>query len=265
MNQQTTKVWISECGNYMIRWSRECLGVSVTPHYHAMVRIYGGPDADATKIWAFAGRRGPYKKLHTAMEACEYNFKIWTAGVQIAKGEFKGRADRLRAIDVRARVGSGVSRGRLFHNIPVWVRNHEPAALRIIHAAVFPCKKSNDQDDQPEVSMTSESCSLDSPSTSMEPSELTAETSGLASTATVADEFATPPTETPSKDTSSRRGTRARSATAPAKGTKKPSKRCTTKKSKSTEPTETASTAPSKSAVKRSKGSAAKKGKRSAG
>jgi len=231
MDQRTCRVWISSCGNYKIVWSNECLGVSVAPHFHAMVREYAGED----KIWNFAGRRGPYRKLRAAIAACEYHQKVWRAAIQIASGEFKGRADRLRSLDARARVGTGINCNRLFAGLPVWVRAEGAEAHRILHEAIFgkdKCK-SNDQDDQPEVYKTSESCSPEM-SLGASSTESTTQGSGLASSVTVEGEFETPPTETSSKDTSLRRGTRAKRVKAPVTEPKKPSKRSTTKKSANT-------------------------------
>ncbi len=227
MDQRTTKVWISSCGNYMIRWSREVMGVSVKPHYHALVREWAGE----SKIWNFAGRRGPYRKLNTAMDACEYHLKVWKAAIQIAEGEFKGRADRIRALDGRARVGTAPYRGRVFAGLPLWVRGTAAEAHRIIHGTLYgkPCKTSDDQDDQPEVSVTSESSSPGEPN---ETETQTTLAGGLALDALVAD-LEPPAPESRDSRSSKTRAKRARSVKAPATETKKPSKRSTTKKSAS--------------------------------
>lgn len=216
------------------------MGVAIKPHYQALVREYVGE----RKIWSFAGRRGPYRKLNTATAACEYHLKVWTAAVQIAQGEFKGRADRIRALDGRARVGTAPFRGRVMVSVPIWIRRDAAEAHRIIKDTLFgkPCK-SNDPDDQPEESKTSESSSAGMPA----PSELTTPPSGPASSAAVVDEFATPPSEQESKG--------AKRAKAPAKPRKKPSKPSTPKKSASTEPKETSSISTPPSAAKRSRSS----------
>jgi len=259
MDRRTMKVWFSECNNYKIVWTNECRGVSVAPHFHAMVREYAGED----KIWNFAGRRGPYRKLNAAIAACEYHQKVWRAAIQIASGEFKGRADRLRSLDARARVGTGVNRNRLFSGQPVWVRSEGAEAHRTLHAALFgkdKCKF-DDQDDPSEISKPSESSTPEGPTSGSTTS--TTPDGGPVSNAVVEGEFDTPPTETSSKATSSRRGTRAKRAKAPAPEPEKKASKRTRKSSKSTKSNSTDTGEPMPSGSRRSKNSPAKKSKRS--
>ena len=64
-SKKLRKEWV--CKPYRIVWRSEVQGVKVSPAYHAMVRI----TINDSEMWDFVGRRGPYKTLATAVQACE--------------------------------------------------------------------------------------------------------------------------------------------------------------------------------------------------
>jgi hypothetical protein len=245
MDRRVMKIWLSEDKQYKIVWTCECMGVPIRPHFHALVYVVAGE----RRAWGFAGRTGPYRKLKAAIEACEKHQKIWQAALDISKGEYKGRADRLRALDGRARAGSGVTRARLLMSLPEWVLRQAPPNLLATLYGSKKCK-SNDQDDQPEASTTSESYSLEELEADETPMTVTG---GPASSAPVEEKSETNETETSSKATNSRRGTHAPRAKGRAPGRKKQSKRSTTKQSASTKSNESSTTKPSKQGGRRSK------------
>jgi len=80
------------------------------------------------KRWEFAWHRRGYKTLAKAVEACEFNRKIWAAF--IALGEASGnRKSRLDTLDRRGRRGLG----NVLLYLPLWARPQaDPKLLRMI-------------------------------------------------------------------------------------------------------------------------------------
>jgi hypothetical protein len=151
-DRRHNRLWVSECGNYRITWTNECCGVPVTPHYFAMVRCYispYGPD----QTFTFAGKRGPYAKFVQAEEACVKNEKLWLYAIQVSEGDRKGRNDRLRAADMKARIGKGPQKNRVLGWLPAWVR---PKANSVLMNLYFPRPGAVVEEDEP----CSESVSL---------------------------------------------------------------------------------------------------------
>lgn len=144
-DRRHNRLWVSDCGNYRITWTNECAGVPVTPHYFAMVRCYVhpyGPD----QWFTFAGKRGPYAKLVQAQEACVKNQKLWLYALQVSEGDRKGRNDRLRVADAKARIGKGPQVNRVLAYLPVWVR---PKANTVLMNLYFPRPGSVVEEDEP--------------------------------------------------------------------------------------------------------------------
>ena len=145
LDKRFHRLWLSPCGNYRITWVSQVGGVNVPPHYFAMVRYYPhpyGPDQG----WTFVGKRGPYKKMKQAVEACEKNEKLWLHAISVAEGERKGRNDRLRALDMRARIGKGPQGNRVMATLPCWVRNKANAILMNLY---FPRPGAVVEEDEP--------------------------------------------------------------------------------------------------------------------
>lgn len=151
VNQRDQKVWFSEGHHYRITWVRKVFGVEVTPHYHVCVYAMR---PDGKKYWDFAGRRGPYKKLSTAIEAAEKHEKVWRNALSIIVGDRKGRNDRLRNLDWKSRPGEKPTKGRLLGSVPVWVKKESPDLLRAIMNVLHPKGRSCDSDPT-ETSLTS--------------------------------------------------------------------------------------------------------------
>jgi len=134
VRQEAMKVWYSPCGNYRVSWVAEVQGVTVTPHYFACVRCYNSPHEDR-EFWNFAGKRGTYRVMHTAVEACEKHERLWQYAMKMSETERKGRNERLRAIVHRARIGNGVLCNSVMDSLPTWVR---PIANTILMNQLFP-------------------------------------------------------------------------------------------------------------------------------
>lgn len=134
VDSKTAKIWVSDCGHYQITWRNEVFGVAIPSQYQAMVRCYAEPYSDA-QFWTFVGRRGPYRKLNAAIEASEKHQRLWDYAMKVSESERKGRADRLRVVDAKARVGSGPTSQRVMSSLPVWVRGK---ANNILMNQLFP-------------------------------------------------------------------------------------------------------------------------------
>jgi hypothetical protein len=158
-DRRHNRLWVSDCGNYRITWTNECCGVPVTPHYFALVRSYVEPYGDA-HVFTFAGKRGPYAKLAQAEEACVKNEKLWLYALQLSEGDRKGRNDRLRAADMKARIGKGPQKNRVLASLPTWVR---PKANPILMNLYFPRPGSVVEEDEPCTESVSSTPSLNDP------------------------------------------------------------------------------------------------------
>jgi hypothetical protein len=134
IRQEAMKVWYSPCGQYRVSWVAEVEGVSVIPHYFACVRCYANAYEDR-ELWDFAGKRGTYRVMKAAVEACEKHERLWKFAIETSETERNGRNDRLRAIKDRAKVGVGVHCNSAMNSMPVWVR---PLANTVLLNQLFP-------------------------------------------------------------------------------------------------------------------------------
>lgn len=253
LNQKTNKVWFSPCGNYRIDWASEFAGVSIDPRFMACVLSYGNTYGEQT-FWNFAGKRGPYRTFNAAVEACEKNERLWKHVIQVCEGERKGRNEKLRVIDIKARIGTGPLCNRVLSIIPSWVRN---VGNPVLMNQLFPryesrvkdeddeCQSTSDQEqgstppnelsqsDPTDLSVTSDSESLSSPRTKRISKKTRA--GGRASNAGEAAESMTRANRrTSSKATSSETESSAPAATATDTSPKKSSRKSTVKESKPT-------------------------------
>jgi hypothetical protein len=260
LDRRTAKMWISKCGHYRITWRAEVWGVKITPQYQCCVRTYRLPLGTDDKMWNFAGRRGPYRKFNAAVEAAEKHERLWRYAIQVSETERKGRNERLRVIEARARVGSGITLNRVMCSLPVWVR---PLANQILLKRLFPAffgepEQVDDECNLPETlpeasGSPSQEDAFDqsqsdptdlSLSSEQKPTRGTRKsssrprktpTSGPASNAKVEEESMTPKKKrTRLKATSSEPGSPAPIAEEAVAVAEKPSRKSTTKSSKST-------------------------------
>jgi hypothetical protein len=138
--------WYDETRQYRINWRSQVAGVSVPPCYYACVKTLR---FDGQSYWEFAAHRRPYKTLKAAIEACEFNRKIWNAFLAIPDSPGR-KLPKLNILKERARAGSG----RPMQSLPVWVA--KKADQRLIEMLFPPLAQKpaedepcNDQDDQP--------------------------------------------------------------------------------------------------------------------
>src|SRR3954471_15703902 len=99
--QESYREWWDETESYRITWRNEFHGIQVAPAFHAMVRV----QLTGHEYIDFAGERRPYRTFKAAIHAAERHRKTWLKLLEIAAGPFKGRADRIRELDARARFG----------------------------------------------------------------------------------------------------------------------------------------------------------------
>lgn len=119
---KTYKEWYSDCDQYRISWRSEVFDVTVTPGYHACVRSGGG--------WGFARRRGLYRTLKAAKDACEMNWKLWNKFLSI---EGRAKVTQVRNLIARAMIGQGNQAYSGMSDLPVWVeKKANPRLLEII-------------------------------------------------------------------------------------------------------------------------------------
>lgn len=154
-NSKTRKTWMDDDGNYRVTWSKEIAGVRVEPFYHACVRTESG--------WGFAGRRGPYRTLKAAKEACEFNKSLWDKFLAVAG---RTKVTQVRDLKDRSMVGAGKAAVSAMSDVPSWVLAR--ADLRLIEI-VFPTRKGAECDfpDAP----TETSKSSDSPMPAEKPTK----------------------------------------------------------------------------------------------
>jgi hypothetical protein len=236
-SQKTYRVWHSAGGHpidgqYRIIWRNEVMGVRVRAGYHATVLSRNG---QGQEFWSFATARRPFKTFKLAVEACEKNFRLWQAFIAITDTDRKGRADRVRALDAKAVIGSGAAAHKVMSVLPVWVQaKAEPFLIRLL----FPVGRRLAEDDECDASDPSDTTNLSPSSGESEPTGLMSETtlaSGPPSNAAAEDESTIRPTRRArSKATSSATESRARPAKGKAKARKPPSKKRPAKRSKST-------------------------------
>ncbi len=118
---KTYKEWYSDCKQYRISWRSEVFDVSVAPGYHACVR--------SGKGWGFAQRRGLYRTLKAAKDACEMNWKLWNAFLLI---EGRAKVSQVRDLVARAMIGRGNQAYSGMSDLPVWVeKKANPRLLAI--------------------------------------------------------------------------------------------------------------------------------------
>ena len=118
---KTYKEWYSDCDQYRISWRSEVFDVTVIPGYHACVRSGNG--------WGFAQRRGLYRTLKAAKDACEMNWKLWNAFLAI---EGRGKVTQVRNLMARAMLGKGNQAYSGMSDLPVWVeKKANPRLLAI--------------------------------------------------------------------------------------------------------------------------------------
>jgi hypothetical protein len=125
-NRRTRKLWVSDDGHYKIVWSKECGGAEVEPAYYATVRCV---TEDGFTHWAFVGARRHYRTFRAAVEACEFNRKLWDAVLAADPPKVM----RIRELEIRGRVGTGVTFNRILNSLPVWV-NASPRLLEVLYA-----------------------------------------------------------------------------------------------------------------------------------
>lgn len=110
-NGKTKKTWMDDDGNYRVTWSNEIAGIKMeTPVIHACVLTDWG--------WGFAGKRGPYKTIKAAKQACEFNQELWKAFLSM---EGRDKVSQYNALRHRSMVGSGKSAVSAMSDVPSWV------------------------------------------------------------------------------------------------------------------------------------------------
>lgn len=130
--QITYREWRDETDQYRIVWRSEAFGVKVIPGYYATVRCVRSP-SDDFEYWDFCGKRGPYKVMNKAVEAAEKHKRLWDQFFKIVDGPYKGRADRIRALNIKATIGKGERAHRVMMSLPSSVRwSADSTALRIL-------------------------------------------------------------------------------------------------------------------------------------
>ena len=125
-NRRTRKLWVSDDGHYKIVWSKECRGAEVEPAYYATVRCV---TEDGFRHWAFVGARRHCRTFRAAVEACEFNRKLWDAVLAVDPPKVM----RIRELEIHGRVGTGVTFNRILNSLPVWV-NASPRLLEVLYA-----------------------------------------------------------------------------------------------------------------------------------
>ena len=119
---KTYKEWYSDCGQYRISWRNEVFGVAMVPGYHACVRSGEG--------WGFARRRGLYRTLKAAQDACEMNWKLWNKFLSI---EGRAKVSQVRDLIARSMVGKGTQAYSGMSDLPVWVeKKANPRLLEVL-------------------------------------------------------------------------------------------------------------------------------------
>jgi hypothetical protein len=123
--QQTYKEWRDESDNYRIVWRNEFMGLELPDAFYATVRINGPGGV----YWDFVGARGPYRSFNKAVQAAKKHQKAWTQLLEVAKGERKGRADRVRELDLRYRGSTRDGNYRMMMTMPAWIQGQLPTSV----------------------------------------------------------------------------------------------------------------------------------------
>jgi hypothetical protein len=228
---------MDKSNSYVITWTSQ-YGYT---HYHAMVRC----EWKGEERLHFACRMGPYKTFKKAVEGCETNRKLWDAFIVLSQQP--GRRDG-KYLELKAR------NPYVFMFMPKWV---VPEADQHFVRMMFPCAGSlNDRGSDGEASESGSSSDAEAPClTKASPTP----DSGPASNAKVKGKSATKKTETLSKDTSSLPGTPVPTATEPAAGSKRKSKKSIAESSESSEPSSPTGKSKKRSAKAPSKNSRKRK------
>jgi hypothetical protein len=116
---KTYKEWYSGSGQYRINWRSEVAGVQVDPYYQACVRC----TTSGREYWGFAGRRGPYRTLKAAKEACETNRKLWEKLLAV---DGRDKVSQIRDLRDRAMIGPAKNTHCILDELPVWVAAQIP-------------------------------------------------------------------------------------------------------------------------------------------
>lgn len=227
------KEWYDESKQYRVSWRNKVFDVEVQPGFYACVRC---SNSDGSVYWGFVGRRGLYRSLTTAMDACDRNRQIWDKFLAI---EGKAKVRQLKELKEHAIFGSGKSSYSMMAELPVWMVTQAP-----VHLMEILCGKN--QTDPTEASKCPDaprSCvedksNKDGPAPSVEEPE-----PGKATTKTIRKSAKTP----------------AKRAKAPAKGRGKKSAKRTAKRSPCGKKKSKRTTVSSKSGKKRSTNSVKKK------
>jgi hypothetical protein len=110
-NAKTKRTWMDDDGNYRITWSTDIAGIKMdAPVIHACVFTDWG--------WGFAGKRGPYKTVKAAKQACEFNKELWDAFLSM---EGRDKIAQYNVLRHKSMVGSGKSAVSAMSDIPLWV------------------------------------------------------------------------------------------------------------------------------------------------
>jgi len=150
--QKHHKTWLSDDGQYKVDWRNRAHAVKVRSGFHATVLCTQTPHV-SHKQWEFAGRRGLYKTLEAAQQACEQHQKHWLEAIEASLGERTGRAAKLRAIEARSRLRTTRTKGktqiavyqRTMCAVPGWVRKQANKVL--IEHFWAPTRKRATEDD----------------------------------------------------------------------------------------------------------------------
>ena len=110
-NAKTKRTWMDDDGNYRITWSTDIAGIKMDPPViHACVFTDWG--------WGFAGKRGPYKTVKAAKQACEFNKELWDTFLAM---EGRDKIAQYNVLRHKSMVGSGKSAVSAMSDIPLWV------------------------------------------------------------------------------------------------------------------------------------------------
>ena len=116
------KEWYDETRQYRVLWRNEAFGVAVTPGFYACVRC----SRPGSEYWGFVGRRGLYRTLTSAMDACDRNRQIWDKFLAISG---KAKVRQVKELKEYAIFGSGNSSYSMMSELPVWMMKQAPARL----------------------------------------------------------------------------------------------------------------------------------------
>lgn len=118
------KEWYDESKQYRVSWRDEVFGVTVTSGFFACVRC--SRDGDGGVYWGFVGRRGLYRTLTAAMDACDKNRRIWDKFLAIDSG---AKVRQVKELREHAIFGSGKSSYSMMAELPVWMVTQAPVRL----------------------------------------------------------------------------------------------------------------------------------------